>query len=42
MGKMGSWREIWKMIVGNVAVVQVMNDISFAATSNLEPAIRNA
>ncbi|XP_033608028.1 solute carrier family 41 member 1 isoform X1 [Cryptotermes secundus] len=23
MGKMDSWREIWKMIVGNVAVVQV-------------------
>jgi solute carrier family 41 len=42
MGKMDSWREVWKMIVGNVALVQVINDISSAAISNLEPTIQNA
>jgi cation transporter-like permease len=37
MGKMGSWREIWKMIIGNVAVVQVMIDISFELPRILNP-----
>lgn len=28
MGKMDSWHDIWKMIVGNVAVVQVRGALS--------------
>jgi solute carrier family 41 len=27
LGNMKSWREIWKMLVGNIAVVQVISDI---------------
>jgi hypothetical protein len=33
MGKMDCWSEIWKMIVGNVAVVQVTGGISLVAAS---------
>ena len=32
LGKMNSCREVWKMIVGNIAVVQVISDICLVTT----------
>jgi solute carrier family 41 len=32
LGKMNSCRELWKMTVGNIAVVQVISDICLAAS----------
>jgi Divalent cation transporter. len=32
MGKMNSFREIWKMIVGNIAIVQVNSDTYLMAS----------